>query len=79
VQVRLLARIGAAAALVALLAAGESSAYDASQPACRLSQLALSVGQEVSAATGHNPFSVHLKNRGSQSCVLKRLSGDLIQ
>lgn len=70
-QVRLLARIGAAAVLAALLAAGDSRAYEASHPACRLSQLALSVGQEVSAATGHNPFTIHLTNRGSQSCVVK--------
>lgn len=67
---RALARIGAAAVFAALLAAGESNAHEASQPVCRLSQLALSVGQEVSAATGHNPFSIHLTNRGSQSCVL---------
>ena len=33
-------------------------------------KLALNVGQEVSAATGHNPFTIHLTNRGSESCVV---------
>lgn len=69
-QPRLRARLGAAAVLGSLLAAGESGAHDAGAPACRLSQLALSVGQEVSAATGHNPFTIHLTNRGSRSCVV---------
>ena len=56
--------------LAALLSAGEGSANESSERVCRLSQLALSVGQEVSAATGHNPFTIHLTNRGSESCVV---------
>ena len=56
--------------LAALLSAGDSNTCEASDQACRLSQLALSVGQEVSAPTGHNPFTIHLTNRGSQSCVV---------
>lgn len=65
---RLLLSIGGAAA--ALLSAAEGNAHEATERACRLSQLALNVGQEVSGATGHNPFTVHLINRSSRSCVL---------
>lgn len=68
-QVRLPFRFGAAAVLAALLSAGESTAHETGERVCRLPQLSLSVGHEVSAATGHNPFTIHLTNR-SQSCVV---------
>ena len=53
----------------ALLPAG-GSAHDARASACRDSQLALTLGQEVSGATGQNPFTVHLTNRSRVSCTL---------
>lgn len=67
---RLLVAIGAAAVVAALLSASESTASEAGERVCRLSQLAVSVGQEVSAATGHNPFTIHLSNVGSQPCIV---------
>ena len=61
---------GAVAVCAALVGAGASNASESRQPDCQVSQLLLSVGQEMSAATGHNPFSVHLTNGGRASCVL---------
>jgi uncharacterized protein DUF4232 len=61
---------GAAAVFAAVLAACGGNASEASERVCRLSQLGLSLGQEVTPATGHNPFTIHLTNRGSQPCVV---------
>jgi len=62
-------QVVAVAVLAALLPAG-GSAYDARDSVCRDSQLALSVGDGVSAATGQNPFTVRLTNRSRVSCTL---------
>jgi hypothetical protein len=72
---RLLTPVGAVAVLAALLGAGASGASESRQRDCRVSQLVLSVGQEMSAATDHNPFSVHLTNRGRAPCVLNGYPG----
>lgn len=37
---------------------------------CRVSQLALVIGPEVSPATGQNPLALRLTNRGQRPCVL---------
>jgi hypothetical protein len=55
--------------LAALLPAG-GNAHDARESVCRNSQLALSVGDGVSAATGQNPFTARLTNRSRVSCIL---------
>ena len=62
-------QVVAIAGLAALLPAG-GSAHDARESVCRESQLALSVGDGVSAATGQNPFTVRLTNRSRVSCTL---------
>ena len=62
-------QVVAIAVLAALLPAG-GSASDARESVCRESQLALSVGDGVSAATGQNPFTVRLTNRSRVSCTL---------
>ncbi|MGH3070947.1 MAG: DUF4232 domain-containing protein [Gaiellaceae bacterium] len=70
-QVRLLVRTGSAALFAAVLAACGGNASETSQRRlCRLSQLGLTLGQELTAVTGHNPFTIHLTNRGAQSCVV---------
>jgi hypothetical protein len=56
--------------LAALLPAGASSAHEAGVSLCKATQLALTMGPAVSAATGQNPFAVRLTNRGRDACVL---------
>ena len=68
-------RACALALLAALLPAGASSANETSVLACRAAQLALTVGPELSAATGQNPFSLRLTNRGRDSCTLHGYPG----
>jgi hypothetical protein len=58
------------AVLAGLLCAGAVRAQEAGVQSCRMWQLATSVGQEMSPATGQNPFSVHLTNRGRSPCLL---------
>jgi hypothetical protein len=58
------------AAVAGFVCVAAVKAQDVGAPGCRVSQLAMSVGQEMSPATGQNPFSVHVMNRGRNACVL---------
>lgn len=62
--------VGVVAVVTGFVCAGAVEAQELDAQSCRISQLATSVGQEMSAATGQNPFSVHLTNRGRNPCVL---------
>jgi hypothetical protein len=67
---RVPALLAAVVVLTALLPARASSADKADERVCRGTQLALSVGNDVPAASGQNPVTVRLTNRGRVSCIL---------
>jgi hypothetical protein len=57
--------------LVALwVAAAASKARSAAPAPCRLSQFAVSLGPDVSEATGQHTLALRLANSGSRTCVL---------
>jgi Protein of unknown function (DUF4232) len=68
--VRLFLGVALAAAFAGFLCVGTVTAHEVGVRACRMPQLATSVEQEMSPATGQTPFSVQLTNRGRNSCVL---------
>jgi hypothetical protein len=61
---------GVVAVLTGFVSAGAVKAQEVGVQNCRISQFATRVGQEMSAATGQNLFSVKLTNQASSSCVL---------
>ena len=63
-------RFGVVALLVALLAAGASSAREARVSLCRATQLELKREPGVSSGTGQNLFALRLTNGGRVACVL---------
>jgi hypothetical protein len=65
---RLAASAGAALCVVGCGAAQFAAA--GSPPQCRPSQLGIAIGPELSPATGQNPLSFKLTNRGAKACVL---------
>jgi hypothetical protein len=40
------------------------------RPDCRASQLAMTIGPDISGGTGQNPFTLRLTNRAQRPCIL---------
>lgn len=54
-----------------LLGFGGGGIASAHTPGCRISQLRVSLGPELSPPTGQNPLAARLTNRGSKTCLLR--------
>ncbi|SRR5712691_3151210 len=57
--------------LLLYLAASNGVAGSAPLAACRMSQMALSLGPQISEATGQHTLALRLVNRGATSCVVR--------
>jgi hypothetical protein len=63
--------IGGLLIAVSLLAqASQGGAAAEVRPSCRASDFSIAVGFAISPATGQNPLTLRLKNRGANTCVL---------
>lgn len=60
----------AAVAFAALAAAGAGETADLRQPDCRASEFSIATGFQISPATGQNPLTLRLSNRGMRPCTL---------
>jgi hypothetical protein len=60
----------AVVAISALAVAGAGRAADVGRPGCRTADFSIAVGFQISPATGENPLTLRMKNRGPRACVL---------
>ena len=65
-QLRALAVTG----MLATCMTGASRAADFGTPSCRTTNFSISPGPQLSPATGQNPVTIKLTNRGPSACVL---------
>jgi hypothetical protein len=63
--------LAAGFSLSLLPAVGKAVGSSSAATACRVSQLAVGEGQQVSAYSGQNPEELSLTNRGRVACVLR--------
>lgn len=60
----------AAVAVLALAVTGAAGTADIARPNCQASDFSIATGFQISPATGQNPLTLRLTNRGPRTCLL---------